>query len=64
MAQFLADKKVDVLITANVGTNAYEALRMAGIEVYLFKKGTVKEALKAFKEGKLPKISEPTHPME
>jgi len=63
MVQFLADKKVDVLITANVGTNAYEALRMAGIEVYLFKKGTVKEALKAFKEGKLPKISEPTHPM-
>ncbi len=64
MAQFLADKNVDVLITANVGTNAYEALRMAGIEVYLFQKGTIKEALEAFKEGKLSKVGGPTYPVE
>ena len=64
MAQFLADKGVDVLITANVGTNAYEALRMTGIEVYLFQKGTIKEALEAFKEGKLSKVGGPTYPIE
>ena len=64
MAQFLADKSVDVLITANVGTNAYEALRMAGIEVYLFQKGAIKEALEAFKEGKLSKVSGPTYSIE
>ncbi|MCD6550906.1 NifB/NifX family molybdenum-iron cluster-binding protein [Thermotoga sp.] len=61
MAQFLAEKKVDVLITANVGTNAYNALRMAGIEVYLFERGTVREALEAFREGKLERMGGPTH---
>ncbi|MCD6253823.1 MAG: NifB/NifX family molybdenum-iron cluster-binding protein [Thermotogae bacterium] len=60
MAQFLADKKVNTLISANVGTNAYEALKMAGIEVYLFEGGTLKEAIKAFREGKLVQMSGPT----
>ncbi|WP_101510584.1 NifB/NifX family molybdenum-iron cluster-binding protein [Thermotoga sp. KOL6] len=64
MAQFLADKGVDVLITANVGANAYEALKMAGIEIYLFQGKTLKGAIEAYKQGTLTKMSGPTHSVE
>ncbi|MDK2864894.1 MAG: hypothetical protein PWP37_1086 [Thermotogota bacterium] len=64
MAQFLADKGVDALIATNVGTNAYEALKMAGIEVYLFQGGTLTEAIEAFRNGALVKMGGPTRSME
>jgi predicted Fe-Mo cluster-binding NifX family protein len=59
-AQFLADRKVDAVITGNVGPNAARALRGAGIEVYTVTSGTVREALKAFREGNLKTVSEAT----
>ncbi|MBC7083571.1 MAG: NifB/NifX family molybdenum-iron cluster-binding protein [Firmicutes bacterium] len=56
-AQFLADRKVDAVITGNVGPNAARALQGAGIEVYTMTSGTVREAVKAYKEGKLSTVS-------
>lgn len=56
-AQFLADRKVDAVITGNVGPNAARALQGAGIEVYTMTSGTVREAVKAYKEGKLSAVS-------
>jgi len=56
-AQFLANKGVDAVITGNVGPNAARALEAAGIEVYSTTAGTVRDALQAFKAGKLSAVS-------
>lgn len=56
-AQFLANKGVDAVITGNVGPNAARALEAAGIEVYSTASGTVRDALRAFKAGKLSAVS-------
>lgn len=56
-AQFLANKGVDAVITGNVGPNAARALEAAGIEAYSTAAGTVRDALQAFKAGKLSAVS-------
>lgn len=56
-AQFLADRKVDAVITGNVGPNASRALQGAGIKVYTMTSGTVREAVKAYRAGKLGTVS-------
>ena len=56
-AQFLADRKVDAVITGNVGPNAERALQGAGIKVYTMTSGTVREAVEAYKAGKLSAVS-------
>ena len=56
-AQFLANKGVGTVITGNVGPNAARALEAAGIKVYAAASGTVRDALRAYKAGKLSPIS-------
>ena len=56
-AQFLANKGVDAVITGNVGPNAARALEAAGTEVYSTAAGPVRDALQAFKAGKLSAVS-------
>ena len=55
--QFLANKGVGAVITGNVGPNAARALEAAGIKVYAAASGTVRDALRAYKAGKLSPIS-------
>ena len=59
--QKVADLSCQVVITGNVGPNAFYALQSAGIKVCtgVFGK-TVKEALKEFREGKLSEVQMPT----
>lgn len=52
-AQCVANAGVGVVITGHVGPKAYTALDRGGIAVYLRDGGTVREALEAFKTGKL-----------
>jgi predicted Fe-Mo cluster-binding NifX family protein len=59
-AQTIADKGVKVVITGNVGPNAFGALSAAGIEIVTGASGTVKEAVEKFKRGELGKTSAPT----
>jgi predicted Fe-Mo cluster-binding NifX family protein len=59
-AQTIAGKGVNVLITGNVGPNAFGALSAAGIEIMTGASGTVKEVIEQFKEGKLGKTASPT----
>jgi predicted Fe-Mo cluster-binding NifX family protein len=47
-----------VLISGNVGPNAFRALKAAGISVYTIDHGTVQEALTAFSEGSLKKLED------
>jgi len=52
-AQTIANKGVKVVITGNVGPNAYQVLSSASIEILTGASGTVREAVESFKNGKL-----------
>jgi predicted Fe-Mo cluster-binding NifX family protein len=56
-AQTIADKEVGVVITGNVGPNAFHTLKAANIKVYQTTSGTVKEALAKYKSAELEELS-------
>lgn len=58
-AQFVASKGARAVLTGNVGPNAFQTLSAAGIEIYTGVSGTVKEAVEAYKSGKLQKTGNP-----
>lgn len=55
-AQAVARSGAGALLTAHCGPKAFEVLKAAGIEVYAGAAGTVREAVEAFKEGRLTKL--------
>ena len=59
-AQTIADKGVKVVLTGNVGPNAFGALSAAGIEIITGAYGTVREVIEKFKKGKFRKTDKPT----
>jgi|GEM_PF-1133829 len=59
-AKIIADKGVKVLITGNVGPNAFQALSAAGIKIITGAYGTVREAIEKYKRGELKEIGFPT----
>jgi predicted Fe-Mo cluster-binding NifX family protein len=59
-AQTIANKGAKVLVTGNVGPNAFRALSAADIEIMTNVSGTVKEVVEKFKKGELLKTSSPT----
>jgi len=58
-AQFLAKRKIEILLTGNVGPKALEVLQSAGIKVFSAAEGTAKEAIVSFQEGKLNPVKSP-----
>ena len=54
--QSVADAGCGALITGHVGPNAFNALKMAKIEVFTVESGTVREAVDAYKAGKLKAV--------
>ena len=60
VAQFVAEKDVDALITGNIGPNAARGLSAHGIKVYVGAQGTVEESLAALKKGELTWAQGPT----
>lgn len=62
-AQTVANKGVKVVITGNVGPNAYQVLSAAGIDIITGAFGTVREVVERFKKGELRKsATAPTVP--
>lgn len=59
-AQKVASLNVGAIITGHVGPNAYMALSKTGIKIYTGAKGTVKDAITQYKEGKLNEATNPT----
>lgn len=56
-AQQIIDEKVDVVITGNVGPNAYELFESAGIKAFKSSDISLESVLKAYKEGELTEIN-------
>jgi predicted Fe-Mo cluster-binding NifX family protein len=59
-AQAVASKGAEVLITGNVGPNAFQALSAAGIRVVIGASGNVREAIEKYKSGELKETNSPT----
>jgi predicted Fe-Mo cluster-binding NifX family protein len=61
-AQTIADRGIEVVITGNVGPNAFQTLRAANIKVYQGASGTVKETLAKYRSGELQELSNSSVP--
>ncbi len=59
-AETVANSGVKVVITGNVGPNAFRVLSVAGIKVVTGASGSVRDAVEEYKKGKLQEISSPT----
>ena len=59
-AQTIASKGVEVVITGNVGPNAFQALSATGIRIVTAALGTVKEVIEKYKNGELRETGAPT----
>ena len=58
--QLMADKLVKVVLTGNVGPNAFQTLQAAGIEVITGVSGNVKEVIEKYKAGDFKSTSGPS----
>jgi predicted Fe-Mo cluster-binding NifX family protein len=52
-AQFIIERGTQAVVTGNVGPNAFNVFQAAGVPIYLFGGGTVRQAVEAFKAGEL-----------
>jgi predicted Fe-Mo cluster-binding NifX family protein len=61
-AQFIIEQGAQAVVTGNVGPNAYGVFAAAGVPVYLYNDGTVRQALEAYKAGELQAAGGPSGP--
>jgi len=52
-AQFVVERGAKAVVTGNAGPNAFNVLQPAEVPVYLFRGGTVRQAVEAYKAGQL-----------
>lgn len=52
-AQFVVERGAKAVISGSVGPNAFGVLQAANVSVYTFEGGTVRQAVEAYKAGKL-----------
>ena len=57
-AQQMIDEDVEVILTGNMGPNAYNVIISSGIKIYRTGNVPVEKAIQLFKEAKLEAISE------
>ena len=62
-AQTIVDESVNVLITGNIGPNAFNLLKQSGVEINIASAGiTAKEAFEQYQKGELQKADQATGP--
>ena len=59
-AQLVAGLGAEVVITGNVGPNAFQALSAAGVRIVVGAYGTVREVVEKYKRGELKEAGGPT----
>jgi len=59
-AQLVASRQAKAVLAGNVGPDAFQTLRAAGIEVFAGASGTIQEAIDKYKKGELNSISSPS----
>ena len=57
--QMIAGKDVELVLTGNCGPNAYQTLSAAGIQVITGVSGRIRDAVEAYKAGKLQRSTQP-----
>jgi len=57
--QFIAVKGAKVLLTGNIGPNAFQTLQSGGIKVYTGLSGKVRDAVEKYKSGALKPTENP-----
>jgi predicted Fe-Mo cluster-binding NifX family protein len=58
--QLIAEKKVEAVLTGNVGPNAFQTLQAAGIDIVVGVSGKVKEVINKYKKGELKATGSPS----
>jgi len=61
-AQTMVNKGVDVVISGNIGPNAFQVLSTAGVKIATGAYGTVQEAAEMYRSGKLAETGASTAP--
>ncbi len=59
-AQLIAEKQVKVVLTGNVGPNAFQGLQAAGIEIITGVSGNIKEVIEKYNKGELKSTQGPS----
>ncbi|MGB9802533.1 NifB/NifX family molybdenum-iron cluster-binding protein [Desulfofundulus sp.] len=58
-AQLLVNRGINAVLVDRIGPNAIEVLNRAGIQTYGGIHGTVRQSIEAYRQGKLPRLSQP-----
>lgn len=61
-AQLIAEKGAEVILTGNVGPNAFRTLEASGVKVVTGMKGLVKDCVERYKKGEFQAAGNPTVP--
>jgi predicted Fe-Mo cluster-binding NifX family protein len=62
--ELIVERGAQAVVTGSVGPNAFKVLQSLGVPVYLCERGTVREAIEAYKAGRLRPAEDanvPTH---
>lgn len=58
-AENIANKGVDIVITGNIGPNAFQTLSAAKIKVFTGAEGIIKDVIEKYKRGELKQTNNP-----
>ncbi len=59
-AQAMINKKVDTVITGNIGPNAFKALNAAGIQILIEPPASILQIIEKYNTGKIQQTQAPT----